>query len=149
MRVVVQRVERAAVRALDADGADERCIDRGLVLLAGFTATDQDDVIGWMAEKCLTLRIFPDDDGNLNRSVHEAGGAILVVPNFTLYGDARKGRRPSFTRAAAPERAQKLFGRFVERLQQGPIRIESGWFQAHMHVELVNDGPITLLLERD
>jgi D-tyrosyl-tRNA(Tyr) deacylase len=145
VRVVVQRVARAAVRAAD----DERSIEHGLVLLAGFTAADDEAVIGWMADKCLALRIFADDAGALNRSVVESGGKLLVVPNFTLYGDARKGRRPSFTRAAPPEQARRLFARFVERLRQGPAAVEAGWFQAHMRVELVNDGPVTLLLERE
>ncbi len=145
MRVVVQRVTRASVRV----GDDERSIERGLALLAGFTAGDDEAVLGWMAEKCLGLRIFADDSGAMNRSVVDCNGALLVVPNFTLYGDARKGRRPSFTSAAPPEEARQLFDRFVEALGRGSVRVEPGWFQEHMQVELVNDGPVTLLLERE
>ncbi len=145
MRVVVQRVTRASVRV----GDDERSIERGLALLAGFTAGDDEAVLGWMAEKCLGLRIFADDSGAMNRSVVDCNGALLVVPNFTLYGDARKGRRPSFTSAAPPPEARQLFDRFVEALGRGSVRVESGWFQEHMQVELVNDGPVTLLLERE
>lgn len=160
MRVVVQRVTRAAVRRAEPAAADAseasapndatvRGIARGLVLLAGFRATDDAVTLRWMAEKCLALRIFPDADGALNRSVVDCGGALLVVPNFTLYGDARKGRRPSFTRAAPPAQATELFTRFVALLRAGPVPVEAGWFQAHMHVELVNDGPVTLLLEHE
>jgi D-tyrosyl-tRNA(Tyr) deacylase len=149
VRVVVQRVTRAAVRRVDTPEHQERCIERGLVLLAGFRAADDEAVLRWMAEKCLSLRIFPDADGALNRSVVEAQGALLVVPNFTLYGDARKGRRPSFTRAAPPDVAEQLFETFVATLRRGPAPVEPGFFQAHMQVEIVNDGPVTLMLERD
>jgi len=155
VRVVVQRVTRAAVRraagpaAADSTDAAARGIGPGLVLLAGFRASDDDATLRWMAEKCLALRIFPDADGALNRSVVDCSGALLVVPNFTLYGDARKGRRPSFTRAAPPAQATELFTRFVALLRAGPVPVEAGWFQAHMQVELVNDGPVTLLLEHE
>lgn len=166
MRVVVQRVTRAAVRRVDVPGlpsqvdrperaggvhvpeAAERRIGRGLVVLAGFQAGDDEAVVRWMAEKCLGLRVFADDAGALNRSVVDAGGGLLVIPNFTLYGDAHKGRRPSFTRAAPPTLAQARFDSFVETLQRGPVPVEAGFFGAHMHVEIVNDGPITLIVER-
>jgi len=149
VRVVVQRAVRAAVRATHTVGAEERRIDAGLVLLVGFAPTDDAAVVEWMADKCLALRIFPDDSGAMNCCVVEAGGSVLVIPNFTLYGDARKGRRPSFTGAAPPAQAGALFERFVAQLERGPTRVASGWFQEHMHVELVNDGPVTLVLERD
>ncbi len=149
MRVVVQRVARAAVHRLDVEPADVRRIERGLVLLCGFQADDDTATLRWMAEKCLGLRIFADAAGAMNRDVGECGGAILVVPNFTLYGDARKGRRPSFTRAAPPEVAARLFDAFVEVLRAGAVRVEAGWFQEHMHVEIVNDGPVTLVIERE
>lgn len=166
MRVVVQRVTQAAVclvadavadaagvadaaAAAQADATSPRAIGPGLVLLVGFRAADDEPTLRWMAAKCLALRLFPDASGALNRSVDAVGGALLVVPNFTLYGDARKGRRPSFTQAAPPPLATRLFARFVELLRAGPVPVVSGWFQAHMHVQLVNDGPVTLLLERE
>ncbi len=149
MRVVVQRVSRAAVHRLDVQPVAVRRIELGLVLLCGFQAGDDAPTLRWLAEKCLGLRIFADDAGAMNRDVAECSGALLVVPNFTLYGDARKGRRPSFTRAAPPEVAAQLFDAFVALLRAGPVRVEAGWFQAHMHVELTNDGPVTLLLEHD
>ncbi|MFQ5598935.1 MAG: D-aminoacyl-tRNA deacylase [Candidatus Krumholzibacteriia bacterium] len=148
MRVVVQRVSSAAVRRVDVDPPVERRIGSGLVLLAGFRAEDDDDTLRWMAEKCLALRIFPDDAGGLNRSVVDCGGSILAVPNFTLYADARKGRRPSFTQAAPADIASQRFDAFAEALRRGPIPVETGFFQAHMHVEIVNDGPVTLFLEK-
>lgn len=148
MRVVVQRVISAAVRRLDGTPAEERHIEKGLLLLAGFRASDDEGTLRWMAEKCACLRLFADASGAMNRSVQEVNGSLLVVPNFTLYGDARKGRRPSFTDAAAPEAAAQLFETFVAILRQGSVPVEAGWFQAHMQVELVNDGPVTLLLER-
>jgi D-tyrosyl-tRNA(Tyr) deacylase len=150
VRVVVQRVTQAAVRRADATALDAplpRRIGPGLVLLVGFRASDDADTLRWMAAKCLTLRIFPDAEGALNRSVTDCGGSLLVVPNFTLYGDASKGRRPSFTAAAPPARAQELFARFVDELRAGPVPVAAGWFQAPMHVELTNDGPVTLVLE--
>jgi D-aminoacyl-tRNA deacylase len=148
VRAVVQRVVRAAVRRVDVEPPQESRIAGGALVLAGFCATDDDAVLAWMADKILGLRIFSDADGALNRSVDETGGALLVVPNFTLYGDARKGRRPSFTAAAPPAQAEALFATFLARLHQGPVPVHAGWFQAHMHVELVNDGPVTILLER-
>lgn len=148
MRVVVQRVARAAVRRVETEPPEETRIGPGLLLLVGFTATDDHAVLDWMAEKCLGLRIFADAAGAMNRALEDVGGALLVVPNFTLYGDSRKGRRPSFTDAAPPEQAAAHFAAFVARLRRGPVPVETGYFQSHMHVELVNDGPVTLLLER-
>jgi D-tyrosyl-tRNA(Tyr) deacylase len=156
VRVVVQRVIRASVRvAAPAAGASraagpvpEARIGPGLLLFAGFRTGDDDTVVSWMAEKCLGLRIFADGAGAMNLSVAQCGGAILVVPNFTLYGET-KGRRPGFADAAPPEVASQLFAAFVRELQRGPVTIETGFFQTHMHVELVNDGPVTLLLERE
>lgn len=146
MRVVLQRVSRARVRVGERTTGE---IGRGLLLLVGFTATDTDEANAWMAEKVLGLRVFPDEEGKMNRSVQEVGGALLVVSQFTLYGDARKGRRPSFVDAAAPAVAIPLYERFVERLRaEAPGRVETGEFGAMMDVELVNDGPVTLMLER-
>ena len=153
MRVVVQRVTRAEVRHAGDTAADAamrpRAIGPGLVLLVGFRAADDAATLRWMAAKCLALRVFAGVDGALDRSVVDCGGALLVVPNFTLYGDARKGRRPSFGHAAPPELARDLFAQFVDQLRAGPVPVACGWFQAPMHVELVNDGPVTLLLEHE
>ena len=149
MRVVIQRVTRATVRRVDVDPPEAAHIGSGLLLLAGFRVGDDDAVLRWMAEKCLGLRVFADDAGAMNRSVEDVGGALLVVPNFTLYGDPRQGRRPSFTDAAPPAVACERFDRFVACLRRGPVPVQIGFFQAAMQVELVNDGPVTLLIERD
>ena len=149
MRVVAQRVTRATVRRRDVSPVEERRIGHGLVLLAGFHTSDDEPTLRWMASKCLGLRLFPDAAGAMNRAVGDCGGAVLVVPNFTLYGDASKGRRPGFAAAAPPELAAQRFDTFVALLAAGPVPVQAGWFQAAMHVELVNDGPVTLLLERD
>jgi D-tyrosyl-tRNA(Tyr) deacylase len=149
MRVVVQRVSRAAARCVDVEPPLEAQIGPGLVLLVGFRAEDDDQTLRWMAEKCLALRIFPDASGALNRSVVDCGGSLLVVPNFTLYGDSRKGRRPSFTRAAPPEVATRRYEQFVNALRSGPQPVETGFFQSHMQVEIVNDGPVTLIIDKE
>ncbi|MFL5540978.1 MAG: D-aminoacyl-tRNA deacylase, partial [Longimicrobiaceae bacterium] len=121
---------------------------RGLLLLAGFTGGDGEETLAWMARKVMQLRIFPDNDGKMNRSVEDADGGILVVSQFTLYGDARKGNRPSFIDAARPETAIPLYERFVEILRATGRPVATGEFGAMMDVELVNDGPVTLILER-
>jgi D-tyrosyl-tRNA(Tyr) deacylase len=118
------------------------------VLLVGFTHTDGDEQLRWMADKIVGLRIFPDDEDKLNRSVADASGSLLVVSQFTLYGDAVKGRRPSFIDAARPEVAQPLFDRFVALLRESNVNVETGEFGAAMEVELINEGPVTLWLER-
>jgi D-aminoacyl-tRNA deacylase len=149
VRVVLQRVSRAAVRV---DGQVTGQIGVGFVVLVGFAPADTDDTLGWMADKILSLRLFADAAGKMNRSLDEVGGAVLVVSQFTLYGDAHKGRRPSFIDAAPPEVAKPLYEKFVTLLRErgagSGIRIESGVFGAMMEVELVNDGPVTLLLEK-
>jgi D-tyrosyl-tRNA(Tyr) deacylase len=125
-------------------------IGTGFVVLAGFAPTDTEEALAWMAEKIVGLRVFADADGRMNRSVADAGGGLLVVSQFTLYGDARKGRRPSFTDAAPPDVAIPLYERFVALLREraGGLPVETGEFGAMMEVELVNDGPVTLQLER-
>jgi D-tyrosyl-tRNA(Tyr) deacylase len=125
-------------------------IGTGFVVLAGFAPTDTEEALAWMAEKIVGLRVFADADGKMNRSVADAGGGLLVVSQFTLYGDARKGRRPSFTDAAPPDVAIPLYERFVALLREraGGLPVETGEFGAMMEVELVNDGPVTLQLER-
>ena len=124
-------------------------IGPGLVLLVGFTPEDDDSVLAWMAEKVIGLRVFNDGEGKMNRSLEEVGGDLLVVSQFTLYGDTRKGRRPSFVKAAGPDQAIPLYERFLDLLRErAPGRVESGEFGAMMDVALVNDGPVTLVLER-
>jgi D-tyrosyl-tRNA(Tyr) deacylase len=146
VRVVLQRVSRARVTSA---GRPLGQIGRGCVLLVAFTEQDQEESLAWMAEKVIGLRIFPDDEGKMNRGLDEIAGDLLVVSQFTLYGDTRKGRRPSFVGAAGPERAIPLYQRFIEVLRQrAPGRVETGEFGAMMDVELVNEGPVTLILDR-
>jgi D-tyrosyl-tRNA(Tyr) deacylase len=146
MRLVLQRVSRASVR-IAGEVVGE--VGRGFLLLVGFTDGDDDETLAWMAEKVVGLRVFPDDEGRMNRALDEVGGDLLVVSQFTLYGDTRKGRRPSFVHAAHPDQAVPLYERFVELLRErAPARVETGEFGAMMDVELVNDGPVTLILER-
>ena len=150
MRVLLQRVSRGEVRTREP-GAEPRLtgrIERGYVLLVGFTATDTDDHVAWMAEKVAGLRLFADAEDKMNLALADVGGSLLVVSQFTLYGDARKGRRPSFIDAARPEIAIPLYERFIQRLRETGFRVETGEFGAMMDVELVNDGPVTLWLER-
>jgi D-tyrosyl-tRNA(Tyr) deacylase len=144
MRVLVQRVSRAAVRA---DGETVAAVGRGLLLLVGFARDDGEAEIAWMAEKVAHLRIFDDEAGKLNRSLLDVGGQALAVSQFTLYGDARKGRRPSFDGSAPADVARPLFEKFVNGLTSHGILTVTGRFQAIMQVELVNDGPVTILLE--
>jgi D-tyrosyl-tRNA(Tyr) deacylase len=144
MRAVVQRVSRAAV---NVDGEIVGSIDRGLLVLLGVAPTDTAAEARWLADKVVGLRIFPDDDGKMNRDVAEAAGGVLVVSQFTLYGDCRKGRRPSFVGAAAPELAEPLYEAFVIAVRANGIPAATGRFGARMHVELVNDGPVTLLVD--
>ena len=145
MRVLLQRVARAEVRVGERVTGS---IGRGFALLVGFTHSDSGAQIDWMAEKIIGLRVFPDDEDKMNRSLADVGGALLVVSQFTLYGDAVKGRRPSFIDAARPEQAVPLYERFVAALRSRGVRTETGEFGASMQVELVNDGPVTLWLER-
>lgn len=145
MRVLLQRVARAEVRV--GEQVTGR-IGRGLVLLVGFTHSDGEEQVAWMADKVVGLRIFPDENDKMNRSIAEANGAFLVVSQFTLYSDSVKGRRPSFIEAARPEQAVPLYERFIARLRDSGLSVETGTFGASMQVELVNDGPVTLWLER-
>lgn len=122
-------------------------IDRGLLVLAGVARDDGPADVEYLASKILGLRVFPDDAGRMNRSVEEVGGAVLVVSQFTLLGDSRRGRRPAFSDAAAPDAARELYERLVARLRDSRLTVAAGEFQAHMDVTLVNDGPVTLLLD--
>jgi D-aminoacyl-tRNA deacylase len=146
---VLQRVTRAEVRV---EGRVTGKVGPGFLVLAGFAPSDNVAILEWMAEKVLGLRLFADDEGKMNRDLAEVGGGVLVVSQFTLYGDARKGRRPSFIDAAPPEVAIPLYQKFVAILKEhgarSNIAVETGEFGAMMEVELVNDGPVTLLLEK-
>ena len=144
MRALVQRVTRARVTvAGEASGE----IANGLLVLVGATHDDGDADARWLAAKVAGLRVFADAAGRMNLDVRESGGACLVVPQFTLYADARHGRRPDFVAAAAPEHAEPLVERFAAELGAAGVRVERGVFRAHMEVELTNDGPVTLWLE--
>jgi D-tyrosyl-tRNA(Tyr) deacylase len=145
VRVVLQRVSRAAVRI---DGQAVGAIGRGFVVLAGFAPADGESALAWMADKIAGLRVFADAEGKMNLPLGEVGGAVLVISQFTLYGDASKGRRPSFVDAAPPAQAEALYDRFVALLRARSLAVETGRFGAMMDVELVNDGPVTLVLER-
>lgn len=144
MRAVVQRVSRAKV-TVESQVTGE--IGPGLLVLLGVCEDDTYDDASYLAEKIVSLRIFPDDEGKMNRSLAETGGRMLVVSQFTLFGDCRKGRRPSFIKAARPELADSLYRIFVVEVQGRGVQTATGRFQAHMDVELVNDGPVTLLLD--
>jgi len=144
MKVLLQRVARAAVRV---DGATVAAIGPGLLVLVGVEAGDTAEDAAWYAEKTAELRIFADDEGRMNRSVEEAGGAVLVVSQFTLAARTRRGRRPSFDAAALPQEAELRYLDFVHALRRRGIDTATGRFRAMMEVELVNDGPVTILLD--
>jgi D-tyrosyl-tRNA(Tyr) deacylase len=146
MRAVVQRVSRARV---EVDGRTTGEIGEGLLVLVGVAKTDAEADAAQLAEKIAGLRLFNDDSGKMNRSVEEVGGAVLVVSQFTLHGDCRKGRRPSFDRAAPAAQAQALYEKFLHVLRHRGLQVETGVFQAMMEVELVNVGPVTLLVDTD
>lgn len=143
MRAVVQRVRRASVRV---EGKNVAEIDQGLLVLLGVGSGDTETDSEYLAEKIAFLRIFPDQDGKMNLNVQQVGGSVLAVSQFTLYGDARRGRRPSFSEAAQPEWAEELYRKFVGLLSDKGVQVETGIFQAQMEVELLNDGPVTILL---
>jgi D-tyrosyl-tRNA(Tyr) deacylase len=145
MRVLLQRAARAEV---SVESTVIGRIDRGVVLFVGFTHTDSEEQLVWMADKIVGLRIFPDDEDKMNRSIVDVAGAVLVVSQFTLYGDASKGRRPSFVDAARPDVAVPLYERFIALLRERNVPVETGAFGAAMQVELMNDGPVTLWLDR-
>lgn len=144
MRAVVQRVSEASV---SVDGERVATVGAGLLVLLGVGARDAPSDADYLADKTAHLRVFPDDDGRLNRSCLDTGGAVLAVSQFTLYGDCRKGRRPGFTDAAEPGLAQELYERYAARLESIGLSVARGRFRAEMEVALVNDGPVTLLLD--
>lgn len=145
MRAVIQRVSRASVTI---NGRATGSIGRGFLVLLGVATTDGTAQVEWMADKIAGLRVFADDEGKMNRDLGAVGGAVLVVSQFTLYGDVSKGRRPSFVDAAPPETAVPLYEAFVAALRGRGLPVETGEFGAMMDVELVNDGPVTLVIDR-
>ncbi len=144
MRAVIQRVREAAVSVEDRTVGE---IGQGILVLLGVARGDAEPDADFLAEKIANLRIFEDDGGKMNRSLLEAGGSMLVVSQFTLLGDCRKGRRPSFIHAAPPEEADALYNRFVEKTAQKGVAVQTGTFRAKMAVTLVNDGPVTFIIE--
>jgi len=144
MRACIQRVSSARVVV---DGETVGQIERGLLVLLGVSTADGDADVRWLADRVVGLRVFNDADGKMNLSLADVGGELLVVSQFTLLGDCRKGRRPSFVDAAPPELAERLYGEFVDRARALGIRVATGRFRTHMDVELVNDGPVTLLID--
>lgn len=146
MRAVIQRVSRASVKV---DGIIQGEISQGILVLLGIRGGDTKTDLQWLAEKIVHLRIFEDQQGKMNRSLADIGGEMLIISQFTLYGDCRKGRRPGFSSAAPPEIAEPLYQQFIEEVRDRQVRVATGIFQATMEVELVNDGPVTLLLDSE
>ncbi len=146
MRACIQRVSQARV-VVDGEVTGE--VGLGLLVLLGVAQRDTDAELSWLAEKIVGLRIFEDDQGKMNRSLAEVGGGMLVVSQFTLYGDCRKGRRPSFVAAAPPEQAQQMYDQFVEHVGRQGVPVATGHFRAHMQVELTNDGPVTIWIDTE
>jgi len=144
MKLVIQRVSEASVKVNESTIGNIR---KGLAVFIGIGQQDTEADANYLIDKLLGLRIFPDENGKMNRNIQDAGGSLLLVSQFTLYGDCRRGRRPSFDRAAPPERAQALYQYFVESARQSPVPVETGIFQASMQVQLVNEGPVTLLMD--
>ncbi len=147
MRAVIQRVSHAKVTV---EGKVAGKIGKGLMVLVGFIPSDHEEkVMDYMLEKISGLRIFEDENDKMNLSVSDIGGELLIIPNFTLYGDARKGKRPGFSNAATPTEADAMFLKFIEKAKKLPVHVEHGIFQTHMEVELLNDGPVTILLDSE
>ena len=146
MRVVLQRVKESRV---EVSGQIIGNIEKGLNILVGITKSDTEKEVDWMVRKCLELRIFPDQAGKLSQSVQDIQGALLVISQFTLYGDCRKGRRPSFDKAAPGPVAEQLYQQFVAKLKASGLQVETGKFGAMMTVYIENDGPVTLILDRE
>lgn len=144
MIALTQRVSRAEVRVA---GEVVGAVGLGLLVLLGVERSDGPGEAGWLAEKCAHLRVFPDEQGQMNRSLLDVGGAALVVSQFTLLGDTSRGRRPGFDRAAPPAEAERLYGEFCDALTRTGVAVQTGRFRAHMEVELVNDGPVTFLVQ--
>jgi D-tyrosyl-tRNA(Tyr) deacylase len=144
MRIVAQRVSAASVLV---SGNTVGEISTGLLVFLGISREDTPEDAAYLLDKLFWLRIFPDEERKMNRNIQEAGGSLLIISQFTLYGDCRKGRRPSFDRAASPDMARSLYDAFVEAARRGPVPVQTGEFQAMMEVRLVNDGPVTILID--
>ena len=145
MKIVLQRVKRAKV-TVDNKVTGE--IKRGILILLGVHKDDSEPQADFLVNKCIDLRIFPDDDNKMNRSLQDVNGEALIVSQFTLYGNCKKGRRPSYTNAAPPEKGERLYEYFVGKMREQGVAVQTGIFGAMMDVELVNDGPVTIILER-
>ncbi len=146
MRALLQRVSKASV---SVNGRIVGKINHGYIILLGVTHSDTHQIADWVANKVAGLRLFEDDAGKMNLELRDVGGEFLVISQFTLYGDARKGKRPSFVAAARPEQAEPLVDYFIEKLREQGFKVETGVFGAHMDVEIHNDGPVTLMIERE
>lgn len=146
MRAVLQKVKYAKV---EVDGKIVGSINEGIAALVGFKADDDEKVMDYMLDKTVNLRIFEDENEKMNLSLMDVKGELIIVPNFTLYGDARKGKRPGYSSGASPKEAEPMFERFVQKAKELPIKVESGIFQTYMKFELLNDGPVTILLDSD
>ncbi len=146
MRVLIQRVSQASV---EVENSTCGTIGIGFVVLLGIAREDTTEDADYLLSKVINLRIFPDSAGKMNRNIVESGGEMLIISQFTLYGDCRKGRRPSFDRSAPPDQAISLYNYFVEAARRTPVRVATGVFQAHMNVSLVNDGPVTILIDSE
>jgi D-tyrosyl-tRNA(Tyr) deacylase len=146
MKAVIQRVSKASVTV---DSKTVGSIGRGLLVYIGVSNTDKEDDAAFIGRKIAELRLFEDKAGKMNRSVCDAGGAVLIISNFTLQGNCRKGRRPSFDSAARPDEANKLYEKVIDTVKSFGLKVEKGIFQAHMHVESINDGPVTLLIDSE
>lgn len=144
MRIVAQRVSQASV---SVSGSTVGEIGHGILVFLGVSRDDKEEDADYLLDKLLWLRIFPDEERKMNRNIQEAGGSLLIVSQFTLYGDCRRGRRPSFDRAAPPDRARELYQYFLEAASRGPAPVQAGEFQAMMEVRLVNDGPVTIWID--
>lgn len=144
MRAVIQRVKSASV---SIKGDSPRCIGRGLVVLLGVGLDDTEKDAAWLADKTANLRFFEDAEGKMNLSALDIGGEALVISQFTLYGDARKGRRPSFIEAAPPDKADDLYRKYIELLEKSGLKVQTGWFREKMLVNIENEGPVTILLD--
>jgi D-tyrosyl-tRNA(Tyr) deacylase len=146
MKAVIQRVSKASV---SVDGKTVGSIGTGLLVYIGVSSTDKADDAEFIGRKIAELRLFEDESGKMNRSVCETGGAVLIISNFTLQGNCRKGRRPSFDSAAGPDEANELYEKVIDTVKGFGLAVEKGIFQAHMHVESINDGPVTLLIDSE